>query len=186
MDKTATFRQWVNEYADPLYRYACMRLTDNEACKDLVQETFLSAWRNLDAYKGEASSKNWLFIILKNKITDHFRKAATQSVSVLLQEYDDETFFDSTGHWRQGMYPREWTVDFADPMESKQFYQVFNSCGKKLREVQNAVFIMKYVDGLDSDEICKALNLSADNYWVLMHRAKVQLRACLQKNWIDK
>ena len=63
--------QWVNEYGDQLYRYALPRVSDSEIAKDLVQDTFLAAWRNVDKYKGEASEKNWLFTILKNKIIDY-------------------------------------------------------------------------------------------------------------------
>ena len=60
--------RWVKEYSDMLYRYTLPRVSDSGIAKDLVQETFLAAWRNVDNYKGEASEKNWLFTILKNKI----------------------------------------------------------------------------------------------------------------------
>ena len=93
-------------------------------------------------------------------------------------------FFDEREHWRKGMYPRQWSVDFSNTAETKEFYKVFRSCGGKLKELQNAVFVMKYIDGLESGEICKELSISASNYWVLIHRAKVQLRACLEKNWM--
>ncbi len=187
MDKETIFRAWVSEHSDALFRFALQRLQDDELCKDLVQDAFLAAWRNVDGYKGEASVKNWLFVILKSKITDHYRKAHTRlEVDTILREHNDHTFFDEQDHWRKGMYPKQWRVDFSNRVEAKEFQQVFDSCGKKLKEIQNTVFVMKYVDGLDSEDICKELSLSSSNYWVLLHRAKVQLRACLEKNWMQK
>jgi DNA-directed RNA polymerase specialized sigma24 family protein len=77
-------------------------------------------------------------------------------------------------------------VNFSNTVETKEFYQAFHGCSKKLKELQSTVFVMKYVDGLESEEICRELSLSSSNYWVLIHRAKVQLRACLEKNWMQK
>lgn len=130
--------------------------------------------------------KTWLFVILKSKLIDHYRKSNNRVVVESLQEeHNDNTFFDSKDHWRRGM-PGQWSVDFSNKVEVQEFYKVFHACGKKLKEIQNNVFIMKYIDGLESEEICKVLEISSSNYWVLIHRAKVQLRACLEKNWIQK
>jgi RNA polymerase sigma-70 factor (ECF subfamily) len=187
MEKEITFRQWVIEHSDTLYRYSLQRMQDEELCKDIVQETFLSAWRSMDGYKGDASVKNWLFVILKSKITDHYRRSHTRRVvDTLQQENNDPAFFDEEGHWRKGLYPQQWSVDFANSVEAKEFQHVFHSCGQKIKALQNTVFVMKYVEGMNSDEICKELGLTPSNYWVLIHRAKVQLRACLEKNWMQK
>jgi RNA polymerase sigma-70 factor (ECF subfamily) len=181
------FRQWVSDYSDLLYRYCIKRLSDEHTSKDIVQEAFLAAWRNINNYRQEASVKTWLFIILKSKLVDHYRKSSNMTiVGSLQQENDDNTFFDQKDHWRKGMYPEEWNVNFTNDIEVKEFYKVFNSCGKKLKEIQNTVFVMKYIDGLKSDKICKALGIATSNYWILIHRAKVQLRACLEKNWVKK
>jgi RNA polymerase sigma-70 factor (TIGR02943 family) len=187
MEKETTFQNWVSEHSDILFRYALQRLQEEEICKDLVQETFLAAWRNMDGYKGDASVKNWLFVILKSKITDHYRKSHTKAVvQTIQQEHNDQSFFDDEDHWRKGMYPKKWSVDFSNLAEAKEFQHVFRSCGKKLKELQNTVFVMKYVDDMSSEEICKELGLTSSNYWVLLHRAKVQLRACLEKAWMQK
>jgi len=66
--------EWISNYADALYAYAKPRVNDAQLAEDLVQETFLSAWKARDGFKGEASEKSWLFTILKNKIIDHYRK----------------------------------------------------------------------------------------------------------------
>ncbi len=166
-----------------LYRFALPRVNDKEVAKDLVQETFLAAWRNYDNYKGEISEKNWLFTILKNKIIDYYRKASTRLTESLSGADDGDSFFDEDSHWAKRAYPQDWNIDYNQPIERKEFYEVLNKCRQKLKDIQNAVFTMKYLDGLDSEQICKELNLTASNYWVLIHRAKLQLRSCLEKNW---
>jgi RNA polymerase sigma-70 factor (TIGR02943 family) len=181
------FRGWVEGHSDLLFNYAFRRVSDEELSKDLLQETYLAAWRNRNSFRGESSVKNWLFLILKTKIIDHFRKLNSNTVvSEVNREHDDGTYFDSEEHWRKGMYPAAFSVNFQSEFESREFIKVFDSCGKKLKQVQHAVFVMKYVDDLDSEEICKIMGLTSSNYWVLIHRAKVQLRACLEKNWMQK
>jgi RNA polymerase sigma-70 factor (TIGR02943 family) len=186
MSDNKVFKLWVDDYSDMLYRYSLRRLGDEELCKDLVQETFLAAWRNFANYKGEASVKNWLFTILRSRIADHFRSSHTRLVvNDIRTGHNDHTFFDEQEHWKDGMYPKEWMVNHSTEVEAKEFHRQFRSCTGKLKQVQSAVFVMKYVDGMESDEICKELEISPSNYWVLIHRAKVQLRACLEKNWIN-
>jgi RNA polymerase sigma-70 factor (ECF subfamily) len=184
MQRSAT--KWVNDYGDMLYRYALSRVNDTETAKDLVQETFLAAWRNYDNFKGGISEKNWLFAILKNKIIDHFRRASTRLTDSLPDIVDDNPYFDNTEHWTATAAPRDWNVDTNSTINQKEFYEVLSKCKSKLREIQNRVFTLKYLEGLESEEVCKELNISASNFWVLIHRAKLQLRECLEKNWFLK
>lgn len=177
--------KWVHDYSDMLYRYALPRVNDSDVAKDLVQDTFLAAWRNHDNFKGEISEKNWLFTILKNKIIDHYRKASTR-LTEGLPENTNEPFFDEHEHWQEQTGPKEWGIDYSQAVERKEFYDILNRCRKKLKDIQATVFSMKYMDGMDSEEICKVLNITPSNFWVLMHRAKLGLRACLEKNWIGK
>ena len=177
--------KWVSDYSDMLYRFALPRVNDAEIAKDLVQDTFLAAWRNYENFKGEISEKNWLYAILKNKIIDHFRKASTRLTDSLPGMADEENYFDDAQHWTQAAAPNEWNTDNS-PIEKKEFYEILRKCKTKLKEIQNTVFTLKYLEGLESEEICKELNITASNYWVLIHRAKLQLRACLEKNWFIK
>ncbi len=177
------FRKWVEDHSDLLFQYAYKRVSDLELSKDLVQETYLAAWRNKDSFRREVSLKNWLFLILKSKIIDRFRKA---KVDAIISENDVDIFFDSEDHWQKGMYPAELSVNFQSETERKDFLREFHSCGRKLKQIQHAVFVMKYVDELDSEEICRLMGLTSSNYWVLIHRAKVRLRTCLEKNWLKR
>ena len=176
--------QWITNYADLLYAYTKPRVNDAQVAEDLVQETFLSAWKAKDGFKGEASEKSWLFTILKNKIIDHYRKKAKEIVQTGSESDATDIFFDQKEHWTKTDGPLNWTAP-SEALNQKEFYTVFEKCKQKLQQLQQTVFVMKYMDDLDADEICKALGITPSNYWVLIHRAKLGLRACLEKNWIN-
>lgn len=179
-NKEQQFKSWVREYSDMLFGHAVLRGFDHDSARDLVQDTFFSAWKNIEGFEGRASVKNWLFVILKNKITDHYRKTEAHA-NTLISDYD--TQFDDTGHWAKVSYPKELTVDPAEPQDRDDFHKILEGCSGKLNKIQKAIFFMKYMDDLESDDICMQLSITANNYWTILHRAKVQLRACLEKNW---
>ena len=104
--------RWVKDYGDMLYRYALPRVSDVDIAKDLVQETFLAAWRNVENFKGAASEKNWLFTILKNKIIDYYRKASTRLTDKLDNTSEDQ--FEENGHWKQEHYPNNWGINYSN------------------------------------------------------------------------
>ncbi len=178
--------RWVADYGDMLYRYAFPRVKDGDIAKDLVQETFLAAWRNHDNFKGEISEKNWLFTILKNKIIDHYRKNAKRVTESLPTATEKDEFFDGADHWTPEAAPKDWGGDQSRLVEQKEFLEVLHGCRKKLKPIHDHVFTMKYLDGLESEEICKELGITPSNYWVLIHRAKLHLRSCIEKNWFNK
>jgi RNA polymerase sigma-70 factor (ECF subfamily) len=130
--------------------------------------------------------RTWLFSIMRNKIIDHYRSSARRATEEI-QETDagQRQYFDEADHWEKSAYPADWERTPNRYIDTKEFYQVLHTCKSKLKQVQASVFTLKYLEGLDSDEICHLLQLSPSNYWVLLHRAKVQLRACLEKNWFS-
>jgi len=174
--------KWVDNYADALYAYTVARVNDMQLAEDIVQNTFLSAWKARDTYKGDASEKNWLYAILKNKIIDHFRKQSGSKV--VLATGEEQQYFED-GHWSDDAAPKEWGSHMEQPVETKEFYSVLEKCKQKLKDIQQSVFVMKYMEDIEADEICKVLNITPSNYWVLIHRAKLHLRKCLEKNWIN-
>ena len=93
---------------------------------------------------------------------------------------DTEEYFDINGHWVTSAYPIKWE---KIKHKSKEFYTILKTGLKELKNVQATVFTMKYINDMNSNEICKILNITTANYWVIMHRAKIQLRAYLEKNW---
>lgn len=175
--------KWIDLYADQLFAYAFSRVQDREVAEDLVQESFLSAWKSRDTYKGEASEKNWLYQICKNKIIDYYR--SKKRSAIVEQDNSEKKYFDDSEHWATTTGPRDWQLNYQLPIEQKEFYSILESCKKKLKELQQEVFVLKYMEELDASRICQILGISNANYWVLIHRAKLQLRACLEKNWIN-
>ncbi|MDZ4712450.1 MAG: sigma-70 family RNA polymerase sigma factor [bacterium] len=179
--------KWVNKYSDILLKFAYIRVNNEEIAKDLVQDTYFSALKNLDGFRGEASEKNWLFLILKNKITDYYRKKAiTSDVEI---ETGNENFFkeafDETGHWWNNTKPEEWNTEYDSVIDSREFMKTFELCKGKLPEIHNIVFCLRFIDGEKSDEVCMKLGITSSNYWIMLHRAKLQLRKCLEKNWFN-
>ena len=175
--------KWVDNYGDELYRYAVVRVKDNGFAEDIVQETFLSAWRSKETYNGTSSEKNWLYAICKNKIIDHFRKQSSSSSIVVGKE--EEMYFDSDAHWKSKDSPKDWNINYDRKVEAKEFYSVLENCKKKLKDIQQQVFVLKYMEELDTVEICDILKITQANYWVLIHRCKLHLRTCIQKNWLN-
>ena len=181
---SANAQNWLSLYGDLMYQYCLPRVNDSTIAEDLVQETFLSALKGLAGYKGEASEKNWLFAILKNKIIDHYRKKAkTSAVMASPQSDTGDDWFNEEGRWAENRMPLDWTA--ADnPTERKEIQQIINACKDKLKDLQQEVFILKYLEDVDSDEICKVLDITSSNYWVLPHRARLQMRGCVENNWL--
>jgi RNA polymerase sigma-70 factor (TIGR02943 family) len=179
---------WVVRYADYLYSYALTRVTKSEVAEDLVQDTFLSALGAVDTFRGAASEKTWLIAILKRKIIDYYRKKSTSHEKQSLDglAVGTEAFFDTDdGHWTRAGAPKDWKKDFNTSVERDEFYTILSRCLSKIPEKWSAAFVMKQVDGRETEEICNELDITPSNYWVIMHRAKLHLRDCMAKNWFE-
>jgi len=176
---------WVKDYADYLYAYAIRRINNEELAKDLVQETFLAALEKVDKFEGKSSERTWLTAILKNKIIDVYRKKSSGlNKDVQAAEHEQQDFFESDGHWSPEHKPLSFGIDTVDPLHNKEFNHILQQCMQKLPALWLAVFTMKHIDDEDTTIICTELKVSPSNFWVIIHRAKINLRACLQKNWI--
>jgi RNA polymerase sigma-70 factor (TIGR02943 family) len=102
--------------------------------------------------------------------------------STLMSEEDAnmDEFFDETGHWAEK--PQAWDVP-QDALQQKQFLQVLQQCMDRLPQKLAAIFSMRDVDDMDNEEICKALEITATNAWVMLYRARMGLRKCLEMHW---
>lgn len=187
-------QQWLARFGDELYRFALSRITDPTAAEELVQETFVSALQALSSFRGQASERTWLFVILKRKIIDHYRQQA-HSPFVRLDLAADQTaeaefFQPADGRWRDGQTPSPWSVGGDEgrgdvALEQQEFQQIMHDCQQRLSQQQLAVFRLRFVEELPAEEICQELGISSSNYWVIVHRAKLNLRRCLEKNWFQ-
>ena len=181
----ANVNDWLNEHGDYLYRFALARLRDPHQAEDAVQETMLAAIKS-NSFEGESSQRTWLTGILKHKIIDSQRKQLReQPISDLLDLDANDTsmddFFDQTGHWLDK--PQEWDMP-ENALEQKQFLAVLSKCLDKLPAKLATLFMMRDVHEIDNDNICKELEISTTNAWVMLYRARMGLRKCLEINWV--
>lgn len=182
--------EWFELYGDYLFAYAKRRVRQQSAAEDLVQETFLAALSAKQSFSGKSSEKTWLTGILKHKIYDYFAKRSRQT-ELTPEEADLSGYnhlFERSdewdGHWNDKYAPADW--DNASPLrnvEEGEFQTVFSNCLTGLPERIANAFVMREVDGLTSQEICVVLTISTNNYWTMMHRARLHLRHCLEINW---
>lgn len=183
--ETLAPHRWPDRYGDELYAFALGRVSDPAGAEELVQETFLSALNALDSFRGEASERTWLFLILKRKVIDHYRRQARSPLVPLepAANDEDEFFRADDGHWRAEKYPQPWNVRADDVLEQQDLRHALQRCQDKLPARHGAVFALRFVEELSAEEICHELGLTAANYWVIVHRAKLHLRKCLEKTW---
>ncbi|MBW1982170.1 MAG: sigma-70 family RNA polymerase sigma factor [Deltaproteobacteria bacterium] len=176
---------WVDEHGDALFRYALLRLKDPVLAEDMVQETLLAAFRGRETFKGHSTLRTWLFGILKHKIVDHIRKASRE---LSVDHTESKVFhgnepFDERGGWRQG--PAKWATDPGLLFRQREFWGVLQECLTELPLRQHQAFTLRELDGLSIAEICKILGVSTTNGGVLLHRARLRLRECLEGNWFS-
>lgn len=180
---------WLDEHGDYLFKYAVFRLRNETAAEDAVQETFLAALKAYEKFEGRGSERTWLVGILKHKIIDHFRRTSREAP---IGEEEDEPsehreFFkrpdEWTGHWSNDYAPTDWHATPAELIERNDFWKVFNDCLGPLPKRTAMAFTLREVDGHGSEEICEMLGVRVNNLWVMLHRARLHLRNCLELNW---
>lgn len=171
---------WVDRYGDALFRFALARVGNREVAEDLVQDTFLAAVRSRERFQGKSSEKTWLFGILKHKIIDHYRKSRTV---IHVNDYIDDperidAFFNTEGGWK--IQPEHWRDNPGKAHETKEFLDHLYRCLSGLPERSADAFVHREIDGLSTGEICERLNITESNCWVILHRARLLLRKCLE------
>jgi len=168
-----------------LLRVAQLQLRDADLAEDVVQETLVAALAAQSGFTGKSSVKTWLTGILKHKIVDAIRHKQRQPI--IEASFDEETelddfdpLFKDNGGWAAP--PADWG-DPENALSRRQFFDVMEICLEKLPPNTARVFMMREVMELESDEICKELTITANNLWVILYRARMALRECLEQNW---
>lgn len=175
-----------------MLRFARLQLGNDDEAEDAVQEALAGALRNASSFRGEAALKTWIIAILKNKVADILRQRQRQRLPVsasqmrgIDQEDRLRALFDQKGMWRDAFRPARWEDPEAD-LHSAQFLAVFDACLNRLPPQQSRVFMMREVIEMGTQEICAELGLSISNVHVILHRARLALRACLQMHWFHE
>ncbi len=171
---------WLEEHGDYLFRYARRRLYTDELAEDAVQETLLAALKAREKFAGASSERTWLTGILKHKIVDTIRIQAREITAPSGSDAEDpsdwEALFDQSGHWLETV--RDWG-DPSSELEKSRIRQALDDCFRRLKPALAQIFSLRELSGLGNEEICKELNITATNAWVMLHRARLFLRECL-------
>ena len=179
--------QWLKLHGDILYRYGVARVRDPEMAEDLVQETLLAALKAQANFAGTASEQTWLIGILKHKIIDYFRKTSrenTQEFDEHLVSDENDDYFDQQGNWKMDL--SNWSKPDKS-MEQEEFLLVLQECIERLPKRLEQLFVLREFDDMKSEEICEVMSISTlNNFWVMLSRARVQLRHCLDIKWINQ
>lgn len=171
-----------------MLRFADLQLRNRDTAEDLVQESIEAALRKSSSFAGQSTLKTWVFAILRNRIIDHLRQARrTVNLSSLVDDDEDwqeklESMFNERGHWRDSARPQAWP-DPEQSMRMRQFWAVFETCLDHLPPATGRVFMMREFLGFESDEICQQVGISTSNCHVILHRARLKLRACMDTGW---
>jgi RNA polymerase sigma-70 factor (TIGR02943 family) len=178
------FRARVEQERAYLLRYAALQLHDRHAAEDAVQETLLAALAGEAGFAGRSSLRTWLTGILKHKIVDSIRRLSRESTLAADDAAADlDDLFDARGHWVAA--PQPWRQPDAS-LEQKEFFAVLEACLARLPARTGQAFMMREHLGLATGDICKELDVTPTHVWVLLHRARLALRQCLQTNWFSK
>lgn len=176
---------WLEEHGDYLFRVARRQLHSDELAEDAVQETLLAALSARDRYAGDASPRTWLTGILKHKIVDLIRRQVREVELPRDQDGEEavDLLFKQDGHWAEPLRP--WGNPHAEA-ELSQLRRVLDECADRLKPVMAQVFSLREVAGLETAEICKELGITPTNCWVLLHRARLFMRQCLELNGFNQ
>jgi RNA polymerase sigma-70 factor (ECF subfamily) len=170
----------VRDHARPLYRAARgMGFGENES-EDLVQDVFITFLETLDRFEGRSQIRTWLFGILHHKVMEKRRESYRDQRNDPIDEVF-ESRFDTKGNW---VRPPE---DLQQILESKEIGAAIAQCLEGLPHTQREVFVLREMEDLETKEVCKILGVTVPNMSVLMHRARIRLRECIEnKGWGHK
>ena len=180
-----SFALQVQTLRPELLRFARSQLRNAAWAEDAVSETVLAALAKPQRFAGRSQLKTWLVGVLKHKVVDQLRRHSREATVLTTDDGEDldESLFEAQGgHWRE--MPKDWGSPEAQ-LGQRQFFEVLEACMDQLPPAQGRVFMMREWLELGTDEICMELQITSTNLWVLLHRARLRLRGCLQQRWFD-
>lgn len=174
---------WLTAHGDYLFNLAVGQLRDAHVAEDLVQETFLAALKSRDRFAGNSSTRTWLVGILRHKICDHLRRICRERPMdpELVSEVEDAHALDASLLWFH-----QAAAECSSPsrrMELAEFRDALETALGKLPPRIAQVFQLYHIDEQENRSVCEQLNISESNLWVMLHRARKQLRAELNDWW---
>ena len=178
---------WVAAHGDALLRFALARIDNLDIAEDLVQETFLAAWRARESFDRRSSFRTWLVGILRRKIADHYRRRGREPKRV--ESHDDDSMgklsgFDAHGSWLAAA--PDWNQSPQELVENTEFWDVLARCISAAPSHLAVAFRLRELDLVPVEEICERLDITRKHLSVRLHRARLALRGCLESHWYQK
>ena len=133
-------------------------------------------------FEGKSAVKTWLVSILKRKIIDYWRQKESRKTDTFSNFFMNKK---DNYHWIESKKPKGLLADIDVEINNEELGNVLQECISFLPSKWKQIFIDKMIDQKDSEEVCKVNDISPSNFWVIMHRAKLQMRDCLEKKWFN-
>ena len=186
MPHLAELPQQLEAMRPALYRFAMLQLRNTVHAEDAVQETLLAVLEKPANFQGNSSLRTYVIGILKFKIIDFLRAGnrEAQFADFGAEDQSDEDIvdqlFQADGHAVEAA--SAWGAPEAT-LQQIDFFKTLEICLEKLPAQTARVFMMREWLELSTEDICKELGVSTSNLWVLLYRARLRLRECLELNW---
>ena len=182
-----TLENWINQFSDELFSWALYKTSSKETAEDLVQETFMAAFHKMNTFQEKSKPKTWLFSILNNKVIDHYRSSnhnSKQTFSISENNgYElSDGLFDEKGNWESNEINPIWDEE-QELLDNSEFNNIMQECMEDLPQKWNIAVTSKYLTDKNTEEICEELEITASNYWQIIHRSKLILKKCLEIKW---
>lgn len=180
----ASLNRQLEAMRPQLVRFAQLQLRNEALAEDAVQDALVAVLEKPERFGGQSSLRTYVTGILKFKIIDNLRAATRErQIDAAEDQSEDEAIdalFATDGHTRE--QPLAWGNPDST-LEQKDFFRVLEICLEKLPVQTARLFMMREWLELDTDEICKELAVTPANVWVILYRARMRLRECLDLNW---
>ncbi|MCP2008616.1 RNA polymerase sigma-70 factor (ECF subfamily) [Duganella sp. HSC-15S17] len=161
-----------------------MQIRNQALAEDAVQDALIAVLEKPERFNGQSSLRTYVTGILKYKIIDCLRASSRERQIDTAEDQSEDDAIDAL--FKADGHTREQPLAWGDPdatLEQKDFFKVLEICLEKLPAKTARIFMMREWLELETDEICKELAITTSNAWVLLYRARMRLRECLDLNW---
>lgn len=175
---TEALEEVVRRYLPQVLRAARGAGLDAQLAEDVAQDTFVTFLETAPRFEGRSHVRTWLFGILYKKIAAARRE---QRRDLEIDSIDDvfEQRFDAAGGWSRPPRPVDAEVYAAEVRQG------IEGCLSKVPTTQRMAFVLREIERMDTEEICKILEVTRTNLGVLLHRVRNRLRECLEAKGIE-
>ncbi len=165
----------MTEHGAMLLGFATRMLNDRGLAEDVVQDSLLSAYRNIGDFDGRSTAKAWLARIVRNRAIDELRRRRRL---VEMPDGDaDAGYFDERGHWAISC-PR-FPEQGEEQLDHQRLVDRVRAALDTLPHGQRDVLLLREVHGFSTEEVCAALDLEPGNVRIRIHRARKALRSAV-------